>query len=338
MKKSTKRFVISTESKNNKGFRVRTSGIQLLEYEQNPIMLWMHKRPKGESKDEILPIGFFTDLAFEGGQLMGTPVFDDTDDFAMKIYKKVENGTLKMASAGLVPLKWSKVDSDTWLEKSKLKEISLVDIGSNADALAVALCDENGSYITLSLDQIHENLKTKTDMKTIKLNAEELLVTLSLSENATDAEAQTAIENLVTLAADQKTQIDALKSEKKAAEDTAADYKEKYEAEVQLSNDQKIEALVQGAVDSKKITADQKEGFVSLASADFDGTKAVLEGMPENPDVMQNLGGGNSDNELVKLSWEELDKRDLLVKLKAENLTVFKEKFKEAHGTEYKED
>lgn len=338
MKKSTKRFVISTESKNDKGFHVRTSGIQLLEYTDNPLMLWMHKRPKGESENEILPLGYFTDLAIEDGKLMGTPVFDDTDEFAMRIYNKVEKGVLKMASAGLKPVTWGKEGDKIWLEKSNLKEISLVDIGSNAEAIAIALYDETDNLIALSLEQIHENLKTETDMKLIKLNADELLVKLGLEENATDADAQAAIEQLVTLAADQETEIVTLKSEKKTAEANAADYKKKYEDGVALSAQEAITALVDGAVASNKITADQKAGFIALASTDFEGTKKVLEGMVGNPDIAQQLKDKNTDQGLLKMSYDDLDKKDLLVKLKSENFVAFNEKFKEKFGKDYKQD
>lgn len=151
MKESSKRFVISSESKNAGGFRVRTKGIDMKEFNNNPLLLFMHQRPTGKNRDEVLPLGFWQDLRVEpNGDITGQPVFDDTDDFAMKIYNKVENGTLKMASAGLHPQKFVNIDGEQWLEQSTLKEASIVDIGLNKDALAVALVDEDGGLITLA--------------------------------------------------------------------------------------------------------------------------------------------------------------------------------------------
>ena len=104
MKKSTKRFILSTEAKNSNGFRVRTAGINLADFKSNPLLLWLHKRPKGERADEILPLGRWEDIELKDGVVSAVPVFDEDDEFAMRIYKKVENGSLKMASAGLLPL------------------------------------------------------------------------------------------------------------------------------------------------------------------------------------------------------------------------------------------
>ena len=91
MKKSSKRFPINTEVTNGNGFRVSTEGVDLSHFKLNPLLLWMHVRPKGKSKDEILPLGYWEDIQLKDGQITGVPVFDDEDEFAMKIYRKVEN-------------------------------------------------------------------------------------------------------------------------------------------------------------------------------------------------------------------------------------------------------
>jgi uncharacterized protein YuzE len=334
MKKSSKRFVVSTELKNQEGFKVRTAGIQLADYTVNPLMLWMHKRPTGESQEEILPIGYFVDLALEDGKLMGTPVFDDTDKFAMKIYKKVENGTIKMASAGLAPLSWTEDSEGVWLETSNLKEISLVDIGSNAEAIAIALYDKSDTLITLSLQTIQENLKSE-NMKIIQLKAPELLVKLNLAENATNDQVGTAIDTLITLAATNKTTIDTLKSEKTTAETNAADYKKKYDDGVALSAKTTIEAMVNLGFDEGRYTKDQVPNLITLAEKDFEGTKKVIGMMPANPDVMGTIKKPAADNKFVKLSYTELDKKGMLEELKKTDLPMFQLKFKEKFGKEY---
>ncbi len=337
MKKSSKRFVISTELKNLEGFRVRTEGIQLADYTVNPLMLWMHKRPTGESETEILPIGYFEDLAIEDGKLMGTPVFDDTDPFAMRIYNKVENGTIKMASAGLAPLSWKEDGEGVWLETSNLKEISLVDIGSNAEAIAIALYDKSDTLITLSLQRIQETLiKTEIDMKIIQLKAPELLVKLNLAETATPEDVGTAIDNLITLAATNKTAIETLKSEKGTAETSAKDYKKKYEDGVALSTKTTIETMVKKAVDDKKIVAGQTAGFIALANADFNGTKNVLDGMAGSPDVLLAMKGKETDNKFTTLSYSDLDKKGMLEELKKTDLSMFQLKFKQKFGRDHK--
>lgn len=332
MKKSSKRFVISSEAKNDKGFRVRTAGIKLDQYNSNPLLLWMHKRPKGLSKNEVLPIGNVLELSVEGKKLMGTPAFDDTDDFAVTLSKKVENQTLRMMSAGLYPpYTWSKdAAGEVWLEESTLKEISLADIGSNAEALAVTLYNESDEVINLSLEQITENLKPDNKMKSIQLQAATLLPMLNLTAEATPDEVAEEIGKFVTLTATQKDEIVNLTSERD-------DFKTKYEAEVKLATEAKIVALVDGAVDARKILAGEKDKYVKLANADFETTKSVIDGMQASKPVKDQLIDGKTGEDLTKLSWQELEAANKLVTLKANDLPLFKEKFKEEFGTEYKD-
>ncbi|MGV3588110.1 MAG: hypothetical protein ACO1OF_13980 [Adhaeribacter sp.] len=150
MLKSTKRFTLTSEAPNAYGFRVLTNGIDLSLFRSNPVMLWMHLRAASGHKNEVLPLGYWADIEINDGKITAVPVFDDKDAFAVSIYNKVENGTLRMASAGLMPLQWDEKASSKALTKSILKEASIVDIGANPDALAVALYDAQGKLINLA--------------------------------------------------------------------------------------------------------------------------------------------------------------------------------------------
>ena len=144
MPKSTKRFILSNSNLNGHGFRMLTSGADLTDFIVNPIMYWMHAYPTGEKVDEHLPIGYWTDIKIEGDNITAVPVFDDSDPFAMKIYKKVEHGTLRATSAGALP-KPGGLSSDPadmvagqTLPTFKywwLKECSICDRGSNTGAI-----------------------------------------------------------------------------------------------------------------------------------------------------------------------------------------------------------
>lgn len=331
MKKATKEYVISTEAKNANGFRVRTAGIDLVDYNANPLMLWMHKRPKGESKHEVLPPGNMVDLNFKDNKLFGTPSFDEDDAFALSLFNKYENGTLRALSPGLIPLKWSKDDNgDIWLDESKLKEVSLVDIGSNAEALGVTLYDESDAVINLSLSDIQTIIKPENNMKLIQLSALAVLPLLKLSENATPEEAQTAIGNLVTLVDTQNAQILQLTSDKDALQ-------LKYDEQIALAKTTKIAALLDEAEAKGKFVTGDRPKWLALAEKDFEVTKLALDSMPAAKSVMAQLNQGKEDKGLLDLSYDELDKSGKLVTLKAENFGAFKEKFKAKFGTEYKE-
>lgn len=148
MKKATNRIVLVTENVNRYGFRALVKGVDLTQYEKNPILLWMHNRAIGGKENVFLPLGNVIDLRIEeidgiGLCITGLPVFDDTDEFAMKIFNKFENGTIRMASAGLIPIEWSD-DADlvahgqraATLVRSWLEEVSIVDIGADNNALS----------------------------------------------------------------------------------------------------------------------------------------------------------------------------------------------------------
>lgn len=328
MKKSSKRFPISTEATNSLGFKVRSAGIDLTDFNNNPLLLWMHQRPKGERADEILPLGYWDDIKLEDGKITGVPVFDEDDAFAMKIYNKVENGTIKMASAGLKPFEFS--PDKSWLEKSSLQEASLVDIGSNKESLAIALYNEDNELVKLADFKQTFNIN-KPDMKLIELSAASVLPLLKLKEDANAAEAHTAILNLVTLSENQKTEITALKKDKEGLEG-------KLETAENADKKGKVVSLVDAAIEARKITADQKENIIKLAEADFDSAKAYLDGLTPAPTVASQTGKDNAkDDALVKLSWKELEEKNKLVQLKEQDLDAFKEKFKEQFGAEYKQ-
>lgn len=343
MKKSSKRFTISTEAENRHGFRVKNEGIDFSEFASNPIMLWMHRRPKGESKEEILPLGFWEDIELRDGKWTAVPVFDDTDPFAVTIANKVENNTIRMASAGLKPKSgdnaWGIVDGEPWLLQSEAVEISIVDIGSNPEALAVALYDDNNQLITLSADYLQTILtpKSNTNMKVINLSADVLPV-IGLAEGAKPEDVAAKITEIVTLAADQKNQLVTLAAEKTAAEAKVAEIQIKLDEQVNLATEAKVVALVDKGEADRKYTADQKPNLVKLAKLDFEGTKSLIDSMPSNPTAKSvvTLGTASATDELIKLSWDELDKSGKLIALKAADPEIFKAKFKEKFGTEYK--
>ena len=172
-----KEVVISTSGLNSYGCRVLTSGGDLRQYERNPVLLFMHNRAFDR---ENLPIGRMENLRIEGDRLIGTPVFDLNDEFAKKVADKWENGFLRMVSAGIEILETSSDVSvmlpgqtRPTITKWKLIEVSVVDIGSNDEALR--LYDKEGSMLKLAVgidntmlpllnDNDNNQLITKTTM------------------------------------------------------------------------------------------------------------------------------------------------------------------------------
>ena len=342
MLKTTKRYVLTTNSLNSQGFRMLSEGLLWDLYYNNSVMLYMHYRPTGANKDEVRALGNVREIEFDAdGTPTGRLYFNDKYDFARDIYEGYENGTYNMVSIGVLPLEWSDAPEDLLpgqlyptVKSGIVKEISCVDIGSNSEALGVALYDEKGGIITLS-----DNLKIqplKNDkMKLITLTAETAGLLL-LADGSTPTDAHTAIQGLVTLADRLKTENTTLKTDKETAEAGKVESEKKYNDLVKLHSEEKLTSLVDGAVADGRITADQKPDFVKLS---FDVAEPILNKLPKNPSIISQLEAETSkatiDPDYLKLSYSELDKANKLVKLKAENLDLFKTKFKEAYGTDY---
>lgn len=349
MPKSSKRFVMSDQNINEYGFAVLSEGIDLAGFSENPIMLWMHNRASSGKKDDVLPLGYWEDIKLEDGKVIGTPVFDDDDEFAMSIYKKVENGTIRMASAGLKPVKMEMLKADDYqlrtgrgpstgaaiklsdgeddmiplLTASRMKECSLVDIGANAKALA--LYDDNDQVIELSsADELLKLFlpnnskpasKPPIDMEMLK----PIAVELKLADNADAA----AVLNAVKAMAQAKT----------AAEAENATLKLKL-AETEING------FLDGAEKEGKIVAAEKAGFLKLALSDFDSVKSIVNARQPYVSAekqLDNTAEAKTEAEkLTKLSWSELDKGGHLLKVKNSYPEIYKLKFKEQFGTEPK--
>ena len=211
-----KEMIISTSRLNSYGSRVITAGIDITQYEKNPVLLWMHRR--SFSSNSPLPIGRVENLRFDGDALKGTPVFDEKDPFAKQIADKWEGGFLKMCSAGLDIVETS-VDPVHLLPgqtratvlRCKLTEVSIVDIGSNDDALQLT---NSGQLLTLASGEACEALpllELNKPEKEDNANGEEpaasinnnkitmkkeTLQLLGLAENATEEQVHNAVQLL----------------------------------------------------------------------------------------------------------------------------------------------
>lgn len=309
-----KEAIITNSSLNSYGSRVITSGIDLTQYRRNPILLWMHNRPFSGRKDEVLPIGRIENVRIEGDNLIGTPVFDQKDDFARQIESKWNDGILKMVSAGLDVIELSD-DPGVLLPgqrrmtitRSKLVEVSVVDIGANDDALVLykdgtRLNLSAGDYCEIPLLKLNKS-NEESEMKTIALK-------LGLPETATETEILAAIGNLQLSAGRAETlqtEIDTLK----------------------LAN---ITAIVEGAISDRRITADKKEHFLNLGKAagaeSLKSTLAMMEPAMKPSDYIRRSGTpGNVPAEFKKLSDVPADQIMELRKNRPEYIRLFKAEY-----------
>lgn len=248
-----KEVIISTEAVNCYGTRVLTSGIDLEQYKRNPVLLWMHRR---SFEPGAMPIGRIENLRVEDGKLIGTPVFDQNDDFAKQIESKWENGFLRMASAALEPLATSadpalvvEGQSRETVTQCKLIEVSIVDIGGNDEALQLyggdkllklAAGEESPALPLLSLaaePEAEKEPETPITNNEKKMTKEQLTL-LGLPEGASDEQITAAL-NLM------KTKADSADTLQLAA----------------------VTKEVDQAIADRKIVAEQREHFINLGKA-----------------------------------------------------------------------
>lgn len=144
----SKRVRISNDSLNSYGSRVLTSGMNVEQYCRNPVLLYMHQRGN--------VIGYVKDLKVENGEVTGEPVFDEATELSRRCKKQFEFGSLRMVSAGIDILEMSEepgqlVQGQTCptITKSRLYEVSMVDVGANDDAIVLM---KDGKQITLGRD------------------------------------------------------------------------------------------------------------------------------------------------------------------------------------------
>ena len=132
-------FVISSEAVDSYGTVFKMDGWDLNQYMQNPVVCFQH-RSNSDDPDNL--IGTST-VRIEGDKLIGTVTFEDADvnPKAEKIFRKVQAGTLKMASVGARILKARYGDDEKgenkdvlYFTKQRLMEWSVVSIGANPDA------------------------------------------------------------------------------------------------------------------------------------------------------------------------------------------------------------
>ncbi len=319
-----KSFVLIDESRvNSYGFRTMVDGVDLVQFKKNPIMLWMHNRAFRGTKDEILPIGRWENIRVEGEpgkrKLLADPVFDEKDPFALSIKQKVDDGFIRMASAGLEDYTWSdaveyKLKGQTRLTllKSRLSEGSIVDIGSDDGALALY---KDGQMITLAaggdnpeIPIFNNNEKEESDMKTIALK-------LGLPETASEQDILNKISTLQSFQTENVT----LKSELET---------------IKLAN---ITGMVEGAITEKRITADKKEHFINLGkSVGVEQLKETLSLIPsalKPTDVLNLKKNGNyvpgATSEAKKLS--DLKPAEM-IQLRKENPEEYRDLYKAEYG------
>ena len=136
MAEKAKRVRLTNSGINAYGTRILTEGMELKQYARNPVLLYMHNR--GEV------IGLVKDVVVDGEEITAELVFDEASELSKRCKKQFEFGSLRMVSVGIDILELSsdkkhllQGQTRPTISKSKLVEVSLVDVGANDDAIVL---------------------------------------------------------------------------------------------------------------------------------------------------------------------------------------------------------
>lgn len=307
----SKRVRITNESVNSYGFRVLTSGIDLEQYRRNPVLLYMHERGN--------VIGYVKDLQVENGEVTGELVFDEASELSIRCKKQFEVGSLRMVSVGLDPKETSGApelllegQTRPTVTKSKLVEVSLVDIGANDDAIRMY---NEGTAIELGKDgNCLLPLLSNNPINQTTMDLKKLALQLGLPETAEEATVFAKIAELQKEAGASVT----LKAEND---------------KLKLAG---ITTLVDKAITEKKITVENKEHFLNLGKTigaeELEKTLAAMSPNVKLSGIINHQGGSPAQQgSYTKLS--EVPEAELLTMRKSDPET-YKRLFKAEYGYE----
>lgn len=134
------RVIMASEGRQADGIDLRMSGADLSRYRGNPVLGYGHSY-YGRMN---LPIGRVNPdtMAVDGTQLAGSLEFDQGDEFAREVERKMRAGFLNAVSIGFDVLQWESADDNYWrggvATKWELSELSVVPVPMDAAALVTS--------------------------------------------------------------------------------------------------------------------------------------------------------------------------------------------------------
>lgn len=308
-------LVINDESiVNDRGYNVLNSGLDRTRYDLNPICLYMHDLERS--------IGVCEQLRIEESKLIGSFRFDPGDPLSCEVHRKLSAGFLKGCSAGFFIKSMLMGDQHDTVDEWELVEVSIVTVPSNRGA--VKLYHQDGTPVTDEasyLQQLKSNINmntetpTHTERETLALSAP-ALEALGLTSGATIDDLSQAIVDLAT--------------QNKALRKTIDD-----------AHQARREALLLDAIETGKITADQRQRYSDLYDTDPELCVSILADLATRTslaDQLQHSKSPSARTDRYDGTWDELDRKGLLAELRATDYETFCDKFRARFGTEYKPD
>lgn len=233
-----KRVRLTDDSLNSYGSRVLTSGLDVAQYQRNPVLLYMHERGR--------VIGYMKDIEVNDGEVTGEPVFDLATPLSEQCSRQWAAGSLRMVSIGIDVVEMSESpehlvpgQTSPTITRSRLYEVSVVDIGANDNAIVMR---HDGRQITLGRESVNPlpliaNIKNDREMELKKV-----ALAVGLEETADEAAVTARLAAL--RGADTERAV--------------------LERRVEEMEEARIAAAVDAAIAENRLTGDRRGQFVKL--------------------------------------------------------------------------
>ncbi len=317
-KKIDKEFCLTDNSVNVYKYRLLTEGLLLDQYKKNPIGFMMHEREGGV-------LVKWEDFRTEGDRLYGKPVINLSHPKGEDIAAQVENGFINAASMGKIICLAASDDPKLKLEgqtgptvtKWFPREISFVDIPGNHNALA-NLYDIDDNELNLA-----DFVKPKIENMSKIVLAATLLTALNLSDNSSETDLNTAVQNLVDIA-----------SKVPGLEKDLADKNTELETFKKASTTKEVADLVAKGTADKKLTKDLADKLVIDYAENPTGLKSLIDAMPAQISVVDALADKGAAGDFEGKGWDDLYASNELEKVRTKFPDLYeklrKEKFPNA--------
>lgn len=320
-RKIEREYVLSDSSVNEYGFRLLTSGYQLASFQKNPIGYYMHRREEGI----VLK---WENVRIEDDKVLGTPVINLSNGRGAQTCDEAENGFLNAASVGhIVVLEYSTDPAQMLpgqtgptITKWYNKECSLVDIPGNCNALTRLYDAQENELNLVDLGISNKNLITTISQNTIS----ELAGILLLDSTANEQLIVTEIKNLAA-----KTGV--LELENKTLRNEKHNLQLQLDDLTQAQNKFEITAMLDRALEDKKLTVSLRNQLAVDYAANPEGLKTLLAVMPAYRSIAEHLNSKPMDTTEAQWQWDDFEKNDpsgkKLKELRANNPVKYKELF-----------
>lgn len=346
-----RRVRITNDRLNSYGTRVLTAGMDVGQYERNPVLLYMHERGN--------VIGYMKDVEKGDGEVTGEPVFDEASELSRRCKRQWEFGSLRMVSAGLDILELSAdaslaVEGQTreTITRSRLTEVSVVDIGANDDAIvlkmggerielgregecAIPLLEGHANGMRTGFEG-HSETGTTPGTTTPGTTISTTTTSTTTSKLENEMEMKDVAKQLglpETASADEiGKKLNALNAQGAELERLKKDH-----ADMEL---RLLTAAVDAACTDGRVTEDKKDVFVALGKqVGADGLEKVLAALPRQKTASlmgqiqdQGAGAGTGYGQYKKLSDVPAEE---MLKLKAEHPKEYMRLYKAEYGMEF---